>query len=111
MKAGQAPRTGSSPAHILLADRQGTRLAIRENQNPSPRWARRAVVQVFTRLVKLSVLFCGNVFFLCHVVAGTSIQLDSSQDDCPEARAPSCHQLTAPFLQSLGPRVMRFLKD
>lgn len=62
-KAGQAPEQAAPPPPILLADRQGTRLAIRENQNPSPRGARQAVVQVFTELVKLSILFCGNVFF------------------------------------------------
>lgn len=84
---------------------------IRKSQNPSPRWGRQAVVQVWTEFCKPSTPFWKRFLPSSPRSCDQRVALLLSGGDRAGSRAPQRHQPAASFLQLgftvLGPGVRR----
>lgn len=72
---------------------------IRKSQNPSPRWGRQAVVQVWTEFRKPSTPFWKRFLPSSPRSCDQRVALLLSGGDRAGSRAPQRHQPAAPFLQ------------
>lgn len=97
---GSQPSRSSAPRSGLVTGR-GSEVepGIRKSQNPSPRWGRQAVVQVWTEFRKPSTPFWKRFLPSSPRSCDQRVALLLSGGDRAGSRAPQRHQPAAPFLQ------------